>query len=194
MRRSAGFTLLELLIALSLLALIGVALAGSAGMGVQVWKRAETLPAADEEAILRSHLRDWIERAKPTNFAPGRRQIFIGTPERIQLITMDQVRISPDLGEARISLEISRHSDGTQDLILVIEILAHDGEVIALDRRRFVKDASEIRFRYFDARNRDADGWSDDWQAQRRLPDLISIEIDRPKDPWPPLVVAPRLG
>ena len=64
-RNSLGFSLLELLIALALLAAIGAALASTTQTSVQVWKRTTSTDAQLEAIVLRGQLRRWIQDAKP---------------------------------------------------------------------------------------------------------------------------------
>ena len=192
--RRRGFTVLELLVALAIMAMIAAALANTAGLGSRAWQRASAYPEADARILLRSNLRHWLETAKPPARLIGQRQEFTGTPERMTFLTAAQVPGGPVGTEARISLALIDSAGAGPTLTLTIDRIDAEGGLAATESRELVAGVEEGSLRYFRS---DADtgrgAWTDRWPDPNRLPDLVAVEIEAPGTPWPPLIVSPKL-
>ena len=194
--RDAGFTLLELLVALAVLGLLSLVLFGSLSFGIQVWQRSEdALESANHVHNVEAALFRDVSRAYPLYalIAPGHAKIdFDGTEDSLIFLTpddtlpgaLDRVTIKQEASDdgtvvtRSSALELSAQA-GTQDTVLFTHV-------------------GQLRFSYFGA---DASGkpsaWRDEWRDRTRPPSLIRIEIaftNRPEGFWPGLVVAPRLS
>ncbi len=179
----AGLSILELLIALAVLALIAAGLSGALGLGVQVWDRSRSLQNTETPIILRHRLRNWIEQAAPptrlTKFATD----FTGGPDHLRFVTFSQTPFAPNAAALRVRL-------GADDGMLRLSYDELDDEGATLATHDFaMADADFIRFRYFDIDDRET-GWQDSWTASHKLPDLVQIEAgDAPRLDWPVLIV-----
>ncbi|MEM7671572.1 MAG: prepilin-type N-terminal cleavage/methylation domain-containing protein, partial [Pseudomonadota bacterium] len=197
MRGKAGLTLLELLIALTLLAMIGAALARSTELGVQVWRRAETFPAVDQSVVLRAHLRRWIEEMKPHEVSIGARQEVVGSDKSLRFVTSSWIGFPKAEPETRVTLEIIANAEDTASLKITLEALARDGSVSHREERYLIEQAKSIRLRYFHRQSATggSEGWQDSWASGGRLPTLIALHVTpgEGQDVWPPLIVAPKL-
>lgn len=193
MRRDGrrGLTVLELLVALALLAIIAATLASTTGTSARIWERSKTFATKDSEVLLRAKLRLWLETMKPFTRPHGRPQEARGDATRFRFLTTELIMHFPALSETRITIEI-RGAEDVRDLWVIIEGLDHGGEVVASERRRVAAGLRDLKLRYYDAAPDDP-GWREDWQVNRRRPALVSIVADAPLPVWPPLTVSPRL-
>lgn len=191
--RRRGFTVLELLVALTIMAMIAAALASTTSLGSRVWQRASAYPEADAHIVLRSRLRHWLETAKPPARVIGRRQEFVGTPDRIAFLTSARVPGGATGSEARITLALAEGGAALARLTLTIDWLDAEGAVLVTDTRVLVEQVEEATIRYFRQAPDSGGVWQDRWQEPDRLPDLVSIEVKSQGVAWPPLVVAPKL-
>ncbi len=200
MRRVAGFTLIEVLLATVLLA-AGLALAFATIRGAQaVSARGEALAAASErERAVEGFLRARLASARPLAFAvdPGTQAPlrFLGTPTR-----MEFVADLPDYlgrgGPAWHLIEAVRGEHGWQlqaDFALVQggqtiqERPPRPPEVLA-DRLQAVA----FRYRGLDDEGQLGD-WQDSWTQADQLPLQVEIRISGEQGGvWPTLLVAPR--
>lgn len=195
-----GFTLMELLIALTLFAVLMTALVGGLGFGARVWEKSDDrLEARSQLDIVHGFLRQRLEEALPASEvdeAARRQPLFSGEPERLRLASF-----MPDsLGEGIFLLELSlRRRPGdeeTSDLILRWrpwpEASAQDvGERVILD------DVDGLDIAYFGADEGQATAtWRDRWQERPLLPALIRIDLQFSAGDgrrWRPLVVSPMV-
>jgi len=205
-RGQAGFTLLELLLAMTLLALIAVMLAGGLRLGARVWEsgdeRAQTLARLE---LVQGFLRRQVSGARP--LIMGRvgsepRYAFEGGPERLRLAVL----APPQLGAGGFYLvtieQVPARSGGEEgDELRLGWQLYHPemDEVGAPDQvteRVLLEGVERVRFSYFGALRRDAEPrWRERWEDQRALPELVRLELEF-RDPsryWPEFVAAPKV-
>ncbi len=201
-RRATGFTLIEVLLATSLLA-AGLALAFAtlraatvtAGRGDAIAQRSERMRAV--EGFLRSRLTGMRPVPFGMDEESGLAQRFTGDGQ-----TMHFVSDLPDYlgrgGPYLHTLDIQR--DGDQLRMTVDLTLVQGGEAVPAARPRppelLVDGLRAARFRY---RTLDATGQLGEWQAQWDTPELLPLQVeidlqDADGRDWPPLVVAPPLA
>jgi general secretion pathway protein J len=194
-----GFTLVELLVGLTLLGFIMVAVTGGMRIGLIGADRV-TERAADGDVLrgVQSFLRERLQAARPVRWttAEGRNVVaFEGRHDRLGFVT--DMPSYPDIG-GLYKLTLSR-----RDNTLVLARTLTDGRApgFADDEAMIdviANDIGALRFAYFGRPNgRGVLDWHDAWPDANRLPELIRIDIaptglDRPD--WPAIIVAPRLG
>jgi general secretion pathway protein J len=199
-----GFTLVELLIAIGLLALMSAVLFGALGFAGRSWDAGEA--KAENSAGMRL-AGDYL-----------RTQLASQHPQRMRKIVEFPLLFSGDREEVRFAaalpgrvglggmwyfrLAVSPVS-GKRETALVVDRMIPD--LAALDMPNFndaersvlADDIKSLKLSYF---GRDkgtsldvAPTWRDRWDDTQLLPVLIRIEVTpRTGDPWPPIVVAPR--
>lgn len=207
---SRGFTLVELLVALTLLGLISVVLLGGLRFGTRAWEagdvRAEAL--AETEAI-QGLLRRTIERAMIPRLAAGAAEgpeFFLGEEDRLRLVTVVPGHIGiGGLYWIELAL-VGEDADGLRlDLIwrlyrpretASLEDMAEEEETPIGGRRTLVEGIEQAAFAYYGGQ--DGTGhleWRDRWEATAGLPNLVALEMRFPAGSgrsWPALVVHPR--
>jgi general secretion pathway protein J len=196
----AGFTLLELLIALSLMSLLTVVILGALGTGARVWEHASIEQHVVEETVVaRKFLRRWLEQAYPLvdRSEPLRPVMdFRGTRERLDLVAPVAGGIMPG-GLARYSVFVQQN-DGRSDLLVAMRHERADGNIAAHSSSILIENVSDMSVAYFGAqRSGEPEGWHDAWSEATNLPRLVRISIAYPpgdKRTWVELDVAPKIG
>lgn len=180
----AGFTLLELLVAITLLSLLSLALLGGLRLGARVWERSDQHNLKGSELRLsEAELRKHIERAWPffdTSNPITPHASFEGRADRLAFLT-SAPDIAPYGGYMRIQFALEQQS-GVFQLVQYMEPeLSEDGTA---RRRVLAKGLTALRFSYFgrEARNRPA-SWHDEWKGRTMLPELVRIETSHEGGP-----------
>jgi general secretion pathway protein J len=199
---ASGFTLIELIIALVLMALIASLMFGSLSMAARSWDGGEA--KADEVSSMRqaqAFLREQIEAELPLRLKKAAELplMFAGEHDELRYVAAMPPRVQEG-GAYFFRLAVMRSGDKSQ---LVLERTIPDPaatanpEFTAAEHSVLAEGIAELRISYFgrDANAADVDvpGWRDRWDDQQRLPLLIRIDVKPVKGmPWPTLVVEPR--
>lgn len=201
-QRVRGFTLLELVIALTLLALMASVLYGALGYAGRSWEGGEA--KAESTAGMRlSHgfLRTQLEAQHPLRM----RKIvefpllFNGSATELRFAAPLPARIT---GGGLWYYRVLVKSENDQSR-LVLERMLPDIEAAALpefdksERSILADNVKELRFGYFGydvgAGRTTAPTWRERWDDPHRLPLLIRVDVVPNRGPaWPTLLVAPR--
>lgn len=178
----AGFTLLELLVALSLLALIMASVPGLVrlvGRSVQVAGEV-TRSHADRPAL--DTIADILAEARPVLVLSddGKRRVkFRGTPTSVQFIAPG--RIGDSGGLVSYNLEFLPNRRGRSQLMLsrtLFGVETATDQAATADVRVPLPAAYRIAFRYFGPSGDDAtSSWSDTWDIGDVLPELVEITV-----------------
>lgn len=205
---AGGFTLLELLVAITLFALLSALLIGGFRFGGRVWEQAEATAAQVNDvesayAVVRRLLGSalpvtgatpdgevavefWGEADGVSFVAPSPAQAFTGGLQTIALVRM--------AGPAG------------QRLVLRVEPFVAGGETTPVSRRTaraaagertvvLIDGARAIEFFYFGGDDRNPEPrWHGRWAQQPQMPRLISVRVTFPagdRRVWPDLMAAP---
>ncbi|WP_316237222.1 prepilin-type N-terminal cleavage/methylation domain-containing protein [Bradyrhizobium sp. SZCCHNR1015] len=195
--RDAGFTLVEVLVALALFSLLAVLLFDNLKFGVQAWRsgsaRAESF---QRELAAQDVLRRLIGSLYPMMLGEGaaQRRIDIdGQAESLEFLS-DAPAVSGGAGRFRFKLFADRRRDGVD---LVLQSRPELAVKQDTERTLLVSDIDRIELSYAARATGDANAaWSTSWKDQSEAPGLIRLRVlMRPDDArhWPELVIAPRV-
>ncbi|MEE9455327.1 MAG: prepilin-type N-terminal cleavage/methylation domain-containing protein [Paracoccaceae bacterium] len=182
-RSDSGLTLLELLVALAIMAIIAAGLAQTLGQGIRVWEASKTVQSRQEPIILRTHLRNWVEQAVAPNRLLPHDNSFSGNNMGFSFLTLHRTPYNALAAAQRIRVYAT-----IDKLFVTIAYLDDAGDQISNETRQ-LSDSTAI-FSYF-IRTSEGGEWTPKWSDEPTLPDLIRIESLDPN--WPEFTVAPLL-
>lgn len=198
-RGQAGFTLLELMVALAVLGLLSVMLFGGLRFGFRSWERESAhANAVADIGVAQGFLRRSIADAYPMFQLDGdgkRLNPFVGMPGQLEFLAPAPASVG---GAGR-----ERYLIGTDTVNGRIDLVVLSQPELAADPNKRVRTilVPGIRtfvLRYF-GRQGDDDGarWYDGWSDATHLPQLVRVEVAFASDDfrtWPEFVVAPRIA
>lgn len=205
-RDQAGFTLLELLVALTLLGLVLAVVFGELRFATRAWDATDAKLDRNSELLsVHSFLR---QRLQQVHVTPQNRNeeedespvIFDGNSRSMAFLGTMPANIS-DGGFYEISLSSEIGQDGS-NLFVSWRPFDEDGTASVADgpgnSRVLLRGLREIRFSYFGRTGEDlAAQWWSIWPSRDAAPSLIRLEItfaDGDPRSWPELVVAPAIA
>jgi general secretion pathway protein J len=208
-RAARGFTLLELLVAMTLLGLLAGLLFGGLSFGVRVWEMGDAeLQKMAELQIAQGLIRRLISRARISDLAEiedDDAAIFEGTADAVRFVGPAPAQSLPG-GLYRLSLRADDVS-GKSRLVMSWQLLEPDARKAGADGNKdenkdenvvvLVENIAAVSFGYFGAAQEGGDSqWRDRWEDSPGLPQLVRIDVTFPdgdKRVWPELVVAPMV-
>jgi general secretion pathway protein J len=198
--RAAGFTLVELLIALTLVGLLTTLVYGGLRLAAEAWSRVDrrTNDAADLRVVA-DVLRHALSAAYPAYASadPNDRSIaFDGKADSVALVAPLPQAIAAGV-PAQLRFFVAG-DDRPRSLFMGwrfdLPVADRDGP-LPENRLVLLDHVRAIRFAYFGAAAAgDAPHWQPSWRARDRLPDLIRIRIERDRaslPDWPGLTAEP---
>ena len=196
----AGFTVLELLVAMTLLIALSLLLFSGLRFGARAWDRAEADRSNTEDSgVVQSFLRRELTDAYPDIVTPdiSRREAdFEGMINSLNFIAPAPAALA-QAGFSQFALHVVvRDGENELDMDSRFELSREDfpspvGSVTLLRGFR------RLSFAYFGAEKPfDAPAWHDTWTHHASLPQLIRLRVEFPdgdRRSWPDLVVAPSI-
>jgi general secretion pathway protein J len=197
----AGFTLVEALVAITLLSLLSIALTGALRLGIDSWTRGSAHSDHLSHILaVQSLLRDIVGQAYPYFLSsdPTRGYVdFDGTSDSLALLAPAPIALGVT-GRARFRLSVAKR-DGLSDFMMTSqpELGVADASS-TIQKKTLFAGAASIKFAYFGRLwSETAAHWHDHWSGQAALPQLVNIQVGFPQGDmrlWPDLVVAPRIA
>ena len=176
----AGFTLVETMVALALLAALGLLLAGAMRTGGEAWQRSRRL---SEETALRDGLRLALDRqlgqAQPVPASPDLRDErldFLGEPDAVTFLApLPEAILSAGMGPGVI---VRQRLAVLASVLVLAWQLPGDAEPRAV--LPVLEGVAGLGLRYWAPPSpEEPGGWRTDWRDRTRLPGLVAIEVAR---------------
>lgn len=189
-----GFTLVELLIAVSLLAMLSLVLFSGMHLGTQIWRRSEeTTTEANRIRSVRISLSDLLDRIYPEFVSPSPTSGYVkfdGNEHRLAFLAPDPFRpgaleyvslLLSFMNGRSVFVQSSRPELGPSAMSKVTVLLSH---------------TRSLEFAYYGPDSTSgAPYWHSTWRQRSRLPQIVRVRLLMDdKGYWPDLSVAPRIA
>lgn len=202
-RAAGGFTLVETVVALTLLAVMLAMLFAGLRAGIRAWDAgSDRGDRADQALLTWSFVRKELSAAFPWRFKDplAVRLAFSGERERVRFVSMRPAEIGGG-GLAFVSFEFepARGASDTGRLVMRRTFAAAEHRDFApideAEKFTLLEGVSAARFEYFGTVSETVPpAWSDRWEFPQRLPSHVRIEMKLGEARTPDMVVALRLG
>jgi general secretion pathway protein J len=200
--RARGFTLVELTIALVLMAAIAALLYGSLSLAARTWDGGEAkMQQVSDLRTTQTFLRAQISAQYPQRMwkMTGLPLLFAGARDEIRYAAVLPTRVAEG-GVYYFRLAVVRNGDRSllvQERVIPDPNALEEPEFRDADRSILAEGIAEMRIAYFgrvaDAADTEAPTWLDRWDDKQRMPLLVRIDVKPEKGAaWPTLVVQPR--
>ncbi len=197
--RQRGFTLLEVVVAVALFALLMGLVYGGLGTAVKAHEAAgERVDQGARLRVVSGFLRRSLGSAFPMALAGRRewRMLFEGDAERVRYVA----DLPGYLGLGGLhEIELLARRDGEDNTLVMRRrplTIDEEGQPAGeFQERLLLERFGGLALRYFGADDeRSPPRWRNDWPAGQRMPELVEVRIqDATGEPWPPLVVQPKV-
>ncbi len=196
----AGFTLLELLIAMTLMGLVLAMLYGGLRIGMRSWEvgeqRADTV---DELRLVQGFIRRRFSQSVMTfqrDESDGRTVAFVGESDRVRLVTPMLAYLGMG-GLYAIQIDTIEEADVEH---LRIRWWPFRPDLFDLDRiendeiveeTTLISGVADIEWSYFGAQEPGRDPeWADRWESRAQRPLLVRLRLSLRQGVWPELIMA----
>jgi len=192
-RRRAGFTLMEVLVVMTIMGLMMPLIYANVSTGVTAWVQGQThVSHANNVQSIQMRLRQQLSQTYPKFLASpdmAGHVDFNGTATSLQFISPMPEALGSG-GWAKTTLLISLEGEGLQLTMAQRPELAWEDTPEA-SSIRLLGNIKAASFSYFGSDN----SWHDGWSNQKELPKLIRLRMEfaNSKRVWPELVVAPQI-
>ena len=189
--------MMEVLVAMTLLALLMTALSGSIGFVGRSWDRGwEASEKSASFSRIESTVRRMVVRSFPVTVRAEKKQRFLfeGTETRLRLVAHDAPGGSAG---ALYVQEIAVTGTASRRQLLYRQYLFRSGSVRpdSITEAELLSGDFSVAFSYFGSvRPTTPPVWLESWTPDRALPALVQLRIHTGDGtPWPPIIVRPHV-
>ncbi|MEP3243990.1 MAG: prepilin-type N-terminal cleavage/methylation domain-containing protein [Sneathiella sp.] len=195
----SGFTLLELLIALSLAAIVSIMVLGSMSFSSGAWQKLnqESEHVRDLQ-VTQSTLRRIVKSIIPIKLTNSEKIDFRGTADDMEFVVTRLARLDEG-GLKRVKLD-AKFDTAYKELHLSWQRYQYENNRNSrYETLTLLSGISSLKIRYFgnQSENTKTKKWYSRWEKQKRLPSLIALQIEYPGDDkrvWPELYISLELS
>lgn len=193
----AGFTLVELLIAVTLLALLMTLVFGGTRLAGEAWSKADHRAVADADLwAVQALLRRAITSAYPAFVSADsadRTIAFDGGHEALTLVAPLPAAIAAGVEAQQRFFVLAEGRSHALFMSWRLDLPDDEEKPLPEHQVRLLDRVRKIRFDYYGAPDQSqSPQWLQRWSGYSRLPDLVRVHIER-EDPglpgWPDLLV-----
>jgi general secretion pathway protein J len=200
--RERGFTLLELLVAITLLGMLMAALFGALRLGTRVWETGEArLDASARVQVVQDFLRQQLGQTVPlAEISDDRRasgaMLFEGASEDLRFVSLLPEYLGAGANLMELGLSAPHGAGQASDLVVRVrrlDLLDGTASETETEERVLIEGVESLELAYFGSERPDATPkWWQEWQGQRSLPRLVRMRVGFPEGDgrrWPELIV-----
>ncbi|HFD11005.1 MAG TPA: prepilin-type N-terminal cleavage/methylation domain-containing protein [Crenotrichaceae bacterium] len=196
-----GFTLVEVLIALTLLGVMMTLLMSTFRAGARSWSAGESLASANgNQFVVHNFLRSYLENARPVidDFSDEAEAEFSFQGDQHNIIFVAGLPANQDRGGLwRFALGLEKNGS-SQDLVVLVEPFFPeiDEDAELSETLTLLSNVETFEISYFgkdEVTDQDED-WNDDWEDKTQLPSLIKIDLQvEDQKQWPEIIIATQV-
>jgi general secretion pathway protein J len=205
MKRQAGFTLIEIVVAMVLLAIMLVLLYSALNFSLRSWDAGDAAGrrVADRrlgEGFLRREVSELFPMRWKTPTMPSLKFAFEGERDRVRFVSSRPAGLAQG-GLSLVGIEVQAEPAPSRRKDLVMRRAMPDDEQTSfapLDAAKptlLIEGVDSITFDYFGAENDFTQPqWTDSWKWPGRIPEMIRLHIQAEDGPQPEMVMRVTLG
>ena len=194
-KASAGFTLIEVLIAMTLLGVMVVLLFGSMKICADSWQKGEDkITEVNDVAVVYQFFQHHLGAAIPlwNDFSQESKVFaFQGKSQELQFVSAFPASAKKS-GLQLFSLKLINDGDGQLIQVSIIPFYpVADGEEWRKEEVTLLRHVRNFSLSYFGLDESQPEGlWQEDWLEKEKLPRLVKIKIGRDDSGfWPEMIV-----
>jgi len=195
----AGFTLIEVMIAMTLISIMMVLLVSSLKTSAESWEIGERkITEVNENAMVYHFFRRHLSSAKPlsNHFAQNQPAFsFQGTNRSLQFVSSFPASASRK-GLQLFEIKLSDKDSGSIKVSLSPYFPALDNEARQTEEVVLIEDVAALKISYFSRTAEDVAGqWTESWQEKPFLPELVKIKIELKNERfWPEFIIPLKIN
>jgi general secretion pathway protein J len=185
-RGDAGFSLIEILVAISILALVLAMLPGTFNLARRTWDATAVLDHHAKRDGARSFLQARLAEAMPIfeQVGAGAMQlVFTGSADTLSFVA-PSANGPQGGGLYRFTLEVKSHGAAGHDALVVtiaphVSVRARDSDAAPVEEHVLYEDVAGASFRYYGRKDlgSSSPAWQAGWTRRDALPDAVELSI-----------------